>query len=132
MPFLTSKFWNCECKENYIHHVSDVQCFLCHSISKDSHDSRLNELNASHVEKIDYYELEQLSEIKVLSEPIQFAIVKRGYCFPNRNVLENTASIPVIDAIISIDDEITNIALSASGKLNGKQLSIVEPRLLNT
>ncbi len=40
----TQLFWDCECKENYIHHFTQRTCMTCKSAQTESPDSRLNEI----------------------------------------------------------------------------------------
>jgi len=38
-------YWDCECKENYIHHVSDVEpCEKCGADPDEQPNSRVNEI----------------------------------------------------------------------------------------
>jgi len=36
-------FWECECKENYIHSKKEKVCKICKAYSEDCPDARINE-----------------------------------------------------------------------------------------
>ena len=40
----TEKYWDCECKENYIHPNSQKVCFKCNTVATDQPDSRVDEV----------------------------------------------------------------------------------------
>lgn len=42
----TSLFWDCECKDNYIHRVTDNVCIRCGAVRDEQPDSRVNEVLA--------------------------------------------------------------------------------------
>jgi aspartyl/asparaginyl beta-hydroxylase (cupin superfamily) len=39
-----SDYWDCDCKENYIHPASENSCKLCNTFREDQPDSRLVEV----------------------------------------------------------------------------------------
>lgn len=41
---LNLDFWDCECKENYIKHISIKYCSKCNSFQSDQPNSRQNEV----------------------------------------------------------------------------------------
>jgi len=43
----TDLYWDCECKENYIHKKEEFYCILCDSYASDQPDSRVNEVKAA-------------------------------------------------------------------------------------
>ena len=43
----TDLYWDCECKENYIHKKDEFYCFLCDNYASDQPDSRVNEVKAA-------------------------------------------------------------------------------------
>jgi len=40
----TSKYWDCECKHNYIHPKSERECSICKVKEEDQPDSRVDEV----------------------------------------------------------------------------------------
>lgn len=40
----TQEYWDCECKENYIHPKSQNKCFLCRTSADERPDSRIIEV----------------------------------------------------------------------------------------
>jgi hypothetical protein len=44
--FTTSEFWDCECKEDYIHPASQTYCIHCRAHRDDMPDSRVDEVEA--------------------------------------------------------------------------------------
>lgn len=42
----TEKYWDCECKKNFIHPKSQQVCFKCNAVAGDQPDSRINEVLA--------------------------------------------------------------------------------------
>jgi hypothetical protein len=45
----TPLFWDCECKENYIHNCNDAVCNNCGCKRDDSPDSRPNEIGIDQI-----------------------------------------------------------------------------------
>jgi hypothetical protein len=44
-PVITTPlFWDCECDDNYIHPVNEVDCLFCGIKNEDAPDARLNEV----------------------------------------------------------------------------------------
>ena len=41
---LNSDYWDCECEDNYIHHISKTDCKDCGAISDEQPFSRQNEV----------------------------------------------------------------------------------------
>lgn len=42
--YTTSLFWDCECEENFIHPVIQVECFLCKTRRDDQPNARVDEV----------------------------------------------------------------------------------------
>jgi hypothetical protein len=42
---LNLDYWDCECKENYIHHISQDECPICKASKNDQPNSREDEIN---------------------------------------------------------------------------------------
>ena len=40
----TEKYWDCECRKNYIHLKSHAKCDACGAFAEDQPDSRINEV----------------------------------------------------------------------------------------
>lgn len=40
----TEKYWDCECKENFIHPKTQAQCYICGALAEEQPDSRVNEV----------------------------------------------------------------------------------------
>ena len=41
---LNLDFWDCECRKNYIHSISQLNCTICHAEETESPSSRANEV----------------------------------------------------------------------------------------
>ncbi len=41
---INNSYWDCECKDDYIHHVSEAVCNNCLSEQEDQPNSRENEI----------------------------------------------------------------------------------------
>lgn len=41
---LDLRYWDCECKENYIHSIGESICTICDSLQSDCPNSRENEV----------------------------------------------------------------------------------------
>ena len=41
---LNINYWDCECKENYIHDKAQAKCLLCGALQEDQPNSRANEV----------------------------------------------------------------------------------------
>jgi hypothetical protein len=52
---LNSDFWDCECKDNYLHPKSETTCNECGALAIDQPDSRENEVKTQPIKK-DLYE----------------------------------------------------------------------------
>jgi hypothetical protein len=42
----TEKYWDCECKDNFIHPKIQPRCYICGAIEEEQPDSRINEVLA--------------------------------------------------------------------------------------
>lgn len=40
----TEKYWDCECKYNFIHPKTQIQCNICGALAEERPDSRVNEV----------------------------------------------------------------------------------------
>lgn len=40
----TEEYWDCECKDNFIHHKTQTQCNICGATAEEQPDSRINEV----------------------------------------------------------------------------------------
>ncbi len=40
----TEKYWDCECKDNFIHPKIQNQCGICGALAEEQPDSRINEV----------------------------------------------------------------------------------------
>ena len=40
----TEKYWDCECKDNFIHPKAQIQCNICGATAEEQPDSRVNEV----------------------------------------------------------------------------------------
>jgi len=40
----TEKYWDCECKDNFIHPKAQVKCNVCGAFVEEQPDSRVNEV----------------------------------------------------------------------------------------
>lgn len=40
----TEKYWDCECKDNFIHPKTQIQCNICGVVAEEQPDSRVNEV----------------------------------------------------------------------------------------
>jgi hypothetical protein len=40
----TEKYWDCECKDNFIHPKTQSQCNICGALAEEQPDSRINEV----------------------------------------------------------------------------------------
>ena len=40
----TERYWDCECKENYIHPKTQTECSVCGAVVEEQPDSRTNEV----------------------------------------------------------------------------------------
>jgi hypothetical protein len=45
----TPLYWDCECKEKYIHHFTEPTCTTCKAERIESPDSRLNEIGVDEI-----------------------------------------------------------------------------------
>ena len=41
---LNLHFWDCECRKNFIHSISQLNCAICHAEETESPSSRANEV----------------------------------------------------------------------------------------
>ena len=42
----TEKYWDCECKDNYIHPKSQIACLKCNTVAGEQPDSRVDDVLA--------------------------------------------------------------------------------------
>lgn len=40
----TEKYWDCECKDNFIHPKEQTKCNICGAVAEEQPDSRINEV----------------------------------------------------------------------------------------
>jgi hypothetical protein len=40
----TEKYWDCECKDKFIHPKTQSQCNICGALAEEQPDSRINEI----------------------------------------------------------------------------------------
>jgi hypothetical protein len=40
----TPEYWDCECKENYIHSITEKSCSICGAVAENQPDSIVNEV----------------------------------------------------------------------------------------
>lgn len=40
----TEKYWDCGCKDNFIHPKTQNQCKICGTVAEEQSDSRVNEV----------------------------------------------------------------------------------------
>lgn len=40
----TEKYWDCECKDNFIHPKTQIMCNICGATAEEQSDSRVNEV----------------------------------------------------------------------------------------
>lgn len=40
----TEKYWDCECKDNFIHPKTQNKCNICGAVAEEQPDSRVNEV----------------------------------------------------------------------------------------
>ncbi len=41
---LTPDYWDCECRNNYIHKKQEITCWICTTFSENQPDSRVDEV----------------------------------------------------------------------------------------
>ena len=42
---LNLNYWDCECEDNYIHRIDDLECPKCGALQNESPNSRANEVD---------------------------------------------------------------------------------------